>query len=275
MTKLVLFGDSFVSIHLDETYSWPFLLAHNLNISKDHILNFGKPGTGLDWSICQFISYLNSNDYDQNDIIIFVVTHYGRPPIMENENQSMSAGFNAYQNNIEKGIPNTVKKYYENYDAFYKTWFQLQTDDMKYKDRWLLALALKQLPNFTVLMSGFDDIVSPSQANHILLQDSNTFLKLESNFMSISRNEMINKKLVMRDFYNYFGYEPRTCHLSNSNNKIMADHLSKCIMNKNASYFDKSDYYESLYDLSSEYNDVFEKEFNLETNREKRNVKLV
>lgn len=273
--KLVLFGDSFVSIHLDEEYSWPFLLAHKLNMSTDAILNFGKPGTGLDWSICQFLKYLNSDDYNENDIIIFVVTHYARPPIIENENQSMSAGFNAYYNKIKQGIPSNVKEYYEKYDAFYRTWFDLQTDDMKYKDRWLLALALKQLPNFTVLMSGFDDIVLPSQANHILLQDSKNFLKIDSNFMSISRNEMMNKKLVMRDFYNYFGYEPRTCHLSNSNNEIMAYQLNKCIKNKDASYFDKAGYNKNLYDLSSKYNDVFEKEFNLETHREKRNIKLV
>ena len=153
--KLVLFGDSFVSMHLDEKYSWPFLLAHNLNISTDNILNFGKPGTGLDWSICQFISYLNSNDYNENNIIIFVVTNHSRPPIMKNENQSMSAGFNSYYPKIKKGMPNNVKQYYKNYDAFYRTWFDLQTDDMKYKDRWLLTLALKQLPNFTIIMSGF------------------------------------------------------------------------------------------------------------------------
>lgn len=272
--KLVLFGDSFVSIHLDETYSWPFLLAHNLNISTDNILNFGKPGTGLDWSICQFLRYLNSDDYNENDIVIFVVTNHGRPPIMENENQSMSAGFNAYYNNTQ-GIPNNVKKYYENYDLFYRTWFDLQTDDMKYKDRWLLALALKQLPNFTILMSGFKDIVLSSQANHILLQDSDNFLKIESDLISISKNEMMNKKLGLRDFYNYFTYEPRTCHLSNSNNKVLADQLRKCITYKDSSYFDKIGYHKDLYDLTSKYHDAFEKEFNLETYREKRNVALV
>lgn len=273
--KLVLFGDSFVSIHLDEKYSWPFLLAHNLNISTDNILNFGKPGTGLDWSICQFISYLNSNDYNENDIVIFVVTSHSRPPIMENENQSMSAGFNAYYNNIKKGIPNNVEQYYKKYDSFYRTWFDLQTNDMKYKDRWLLALALKQLPNFTILMSGFEDIVLSSQANHILLQDSNNFLKIESDLISISKNEMMNKKLGLRDFYNYFTYEPRTCHLSNSNNIELADQLSKCIINKDSSYFDKTSYHKDLYDLSSKYHDAFEKEFNLESYKEKRNVKLV
>jgi len=272
--KLVLFGDSFVSIHLDETYSWPFLLAHNLNISKDDILNFGKPGTGLDWSICQFISYLNSNDYNENDIVIFVVTNHGRPPIIENENQSMSAGFGAYNNDIEN-IPTNVKQYYKKYDAFYRTWFDLQNDDMKYKDRWLLALALKQLPNFTILMSGFKDIVLPSQANHILLQNSDNFLKIESDLISISKNEMMNKKLGLRDFYNYFDYEPRTCHMSNSNNIVLADQLSKCIIYRNSSYFDKNSYHKNLYELSSKYNNVFEKEFNLETHREKRNVKLV
>jgi len=273
--KLVLFGDSFVSIHLDETYSWPFLLAHNLNISKDNILNFGKPGTGLDWSICQFLQYLNSNDYNENDIVIFVVTSHSRPPIIENENQSMSAGFNAYYNDIEKGIPSNVKRYYENYDAFYRTWFDLQTDDMKYKDRWLLTLALKQLPNFTIIMSGFEDIVLPSQANHILLQDSRNFLKIESDLISISKNEIINKKIGLRDFYNYFTYEPRTCHLSNSNNVELADQLSKCITYKDSSYFKKSSYHKDLYDLTSKYHDAFEKEFNLETYREKRSVKLL
>lgn len=70
MQKLVCFGDSYIANDLPPTGMKPLghIIADNLGVP---LLNFGRSGSGLRYSIDKFYRYLVSSDYHTNDYIFF------------------------------------------------------------------------------------------------------------------------------------------------------------------------------------------------------------
>jgi len=258
MGNLVFFGDSFVSIHKGGSHVWPYLLADNLKIPRSEILNYGLPGTSLEWSIFQFIKYINSKNYSESDIIVFQTTSTGRPPIMPECDPSYAGSFGRYL--AGDTISSEASRYYKRYESFYHTWLDMQNHDSKYKDRWLLYFTLKQIPNFTVLISAFSTLFIGDDNNNPLIGNTNNFIKIDADLISICTKEVMGNK-GYPEFTKYFKGETRSCHLSNSNNVILAEQLSKCISEKSASHFNPSKYLTDIFDLDPKYEDIFLKEF--------------
>ena len=79
MKKLVVFGCSFVNYDWVEKeishLTWANILASNLNIP---VINYGVSGSGMNYHMCEFLKYINSENYDSNDIIIWSTTHEQR-----------------------------------------------------------------------------------------------------------------------------------------------------------------------------------------------------
>lgn len=74
MKKLILFGDSFANYEfypelLDKT--WGATLGKLLKLP---VINYGVSGSSLTYSLIKFTEYYQSDSYDPDDIIIFVLT---------------------------------------------------------------------------------------------------------------------------------------------------------------------------------------------------------
>jgi hypothetical protein len=71
MKKLVVFGDSYANyVHNDAVSSWSTDLPEKLNFP---VVNYGASGTSLIWSFQEFWKYFNSDQYDEEDIIVFIM----------------------------------------------------------------------------------------------------------------------------------------------------------------------------------------------------------
>ena len=86
--KIVVFGDSFAhsggmfkNSQAEKSFnkkSWYGVLHHR---TQKQIWNYGDGGTSLQYSKQNLFSYLNSEDYNEDDCIVFVTTSYNRVPI--------------------------------------------------------------------------------------------------------------------------------------------------------------------------------------------------
>ena len=84
MNRLIIFGDSFVTLERRKDFSFPFWteqLAEKLGLS---LVVHGKGGTNLNWSLINYYNYIK-NDYNKEDIIIFVVTSGSRLPYVHQD----------------------------------------------------------------------------------------------------------------------------------------------------------------------------------------------
>lgn len=251
MSKLVIFGDSFASYRGNETAKqakgvlWFEEVAKKLNLS---LKNKAYAGSSFDWSKKQFWNYYNSNNYSQDDIIIFVFTSFQRSPFFAEDIPPQYASYYAawLQGTLRKD--HVAYNHYNDNKDLYKGLAKYFTVDKQICDRLLFCLALRQISNMTVSITAFKDL-TVGLKDKALLEDADNFIYIPGNLFELSENEVIDADY--KKFHEYFGGEVRNCHFSNSNNVIMADQITQCILHKTNKYFRKGKFKKKIIKLEN------------------------
>lgn len=258
MKKLVCFGDSFIDANIDQTdKTWYKILSQNLKIP---ILNYGKSATSIEFSINNLFEYINSENYDPSDIIVFVYTSFYRVPLIHENFISEHAAY--WITYLQGGIPKTHPAFntYNKDHKFYETLFRYTDLTFIQKNRILLTLALKALPNSTLCLSAFKDIdIALKPHMRHLLNPTENFLYINTDLELISRNEIVGHEY--NKIHGFFKGEPRENHLGYSNHQILARQLLDCIANKTNKYFDQNAFRKQYIDITNIDEETFHQEF--------------
>lgn len=240
MSKLVIFGDSFASYRDNQKVDnakgvlWFEEVAKKLNLP---LKNEAHPGSSFEWSKKQFWDYYNSNEYSEDDLIIFVFTSFQRSPFLAVD---LPPQYASYYSDFLQG---TLKKdhfaynHYNDNKELYRGLIKYYNWETQLFDRHLFCLALKQIQNMTIAITAFKDLTI-NLKNTSLLKQSDNFLYIPAQLYKLSENEFVDADF--KKFHNYFGGEVRNCHLSNSNNMILANQITQCIQHKTNKYFCKN-----------------------------------
>ena len=251
MSKLVVFGDSFASYRGEQNPKtvkgvlWFEEVAKKLNLP---LKNKAYSGSSFEWSKKQFWDYYNSNEYSEDDLIIFVFTSFQRSPFLTT---GQSPQFASYYSAFLQG---TMKKDHFAYDHYndnkelYKGLAKYYNWETQLFDRHLFCLALKQIPNMTVAITAFKDLTI-NLKNNSLLEELDNFLYIPGRLIELCENEFGDADY--QKFLRYYGSEVRNCHLSNSNNIILADQITQCIQHKSNKYFRKEKFKKNFLKLEN------------------------
>ena len=221
--KIVIFGDSyaysenksFKDKNVEKHFNNKSWFGHLHHKTKKQIWNYGCGGTSLLYSKQQLFGYLNSEDYDENDYIIFVTTSHTRIPSFPNDIIYKPN----YQASILGFLNNSIPKTHESYDVFNKNkkvfeWlsYTLSKEDFINELR-LLQAFLGSLPNKTLLLPAFE------------YKDANNFLDVKNFVLSnVSEKENIHDTLFTTKTHpRRMGIDPRKQHMSDKNNEILAN----------------------------------------------------
>lgn len=160
---LVLFGDSFVSEWDNgEHDSWFAMLAKEL---KTTYKTYGVLGSSFEYSTLKFFEYLQSDEYNPDDYIVFVLTATVRSPIISEDFEprwaALTYGKVFYEDQsaiFKKRLDKITEtdEHFNRFKNFYRDWFILQNNDLILAQRYMLISALHSLPNKTVSISGWD-----------------------------------------------------------------------------------------------------------------------
>lgn len=257
--KLVIFGDSFSSlgIGMSEADSsgnvWFSELAKKLKLD---IKNYSHGGTSIEFSLREYGKYISSHDYDEQDIIIFVLTSIYRSPILSDKIESHYASY--LTSFMDGSLPKEHPAYahYEKNKEMYTSIHLNFSVELANSLRKILALSLKYLPNQSIVIPAFESSLDThNDINHIFSSTKNCVL-VKENLYDISENEYKNCKYL--EYRNFFKGDIRNCHLCNTNNLILADQIHDCIVNKSNKYFDATKYKKDFIELN--YDKVDENE---------------
>lgn len=238
--KLVVFGDSYASkLKRNGTLIepvWYELLAKQLEID---LLHFGQNGTAIEYSIAKLYEYINSKDYSENDIIIFVCTSLNRLPLVHSD---IPPGVAAHWLRFLDGSLNQLEflNFFKKHSDFYKTLFNFFNYDTAHRQKTHAAFLLKGLPNKTIIISAFEDVDEALNHNQKkLLKTTANFILINASLSTISAEEY-GEGVTYESLYNFFGGEIRNAHLSKSNNIILANQLYKCIVRWDNKFFNRN-----------------------------------
>jgi hypothetical protein len=266
MPKLVIFGDSFSSYYsIGQGPSWMQTLSEKIGCQE--IINFSVNGSSLNFSTHELLRYLESPDYAVDDVIVFVFTSHSRTRLVnKNFDPSWaSETVNFVSGNSRPNHPAT--QFYKDHFDYFKSELMLTTHRDHEVDRFKTVLTLKQLPNFTVLLSAFKNVID-FKGKSFMLADTHNFLLIDADLFSISQGEL-KQGCDFHTFYNFFKGEVRNCHLGKTNNQVLADLLSLCICNKSRDYFDRTQFKQNFIGLSQEYESVYKEELGAKWTRYK------
>ena len=255
MKKLVIFGDSFANYDWvqEETsrLAWANMVSSNLDLP---LINYGASGSGLNYSMYKFLDYLHSENYDSNDIIIWLTTNEQRlyttsmpgphlgtfhnfPPeklsdmfgkdrqwINQNERHALWAMENYYDPSINYSLLKIA--------SFIKQWSRSNK-------------------NATVILLKGQCCIKGGEKIHSFLdyitESENFFpiLNQEESLGLISFSEFIDGDLVQAA--SRAGVDHRVNHLSAINRLILANQLTNIITHRSTSYWDINEYKKNIY----------------------------
>lgn len=149
MSKLVCFGDSFISFDVArfEDPLFTEILAEKLNISE--IKNHGVWGSNLNHSLTHLYKYINSEEYDASDYIIFVIPDSHRLPLVH-DNFPPQAAVVCAKN------PNTTSFKYLRLSNFSTAWNGYYNPEVQTAHVYALLSTLTLLKNKVIVMNGMD-----------------------------------------------------------------------------------------------------------------------
>jgi hypothetical protein len=152
---------------------------------------------------------------------------------------------------LEGTLPknNPSYKHYVEHNDFYKTLFTLKNVGLDWANRFNLLMTLKHLPNMAVSLTGFKHIEESFKVSD-LLESTETFLNFKPKLFDISNDEYANG-VDYWDFHAVFKGECRNCHLSRTNNQILANQLYDCITAKSINPFDVTKFKKNFIDLNN------------------------
>ena len=219
---LVLFGDSFASVHPTGPHqTWFEMLAEKLGTNYK---SYAVDGSSFEYSTLKFYEYLQT-DWSPEDIIIFILTSITRSPVIQddfNPSWAALASGKVFYDTLPPrdqqllDIRAESTSHFEKYKQYYKDWFKLQNDDLILAQRFMLLKCLHSLSNKTLSISGWESErkISDNFVDHI-----------NGSLLSISINEIKNGNML--DFIDKHGKDFRRNHLHESNHRVLYELIYK------------------------------------------------
>lgn len=263
MRKLIVFGDSYADrIHnecltddnKDLDYPiWYDILAQSLGYK---LLKYGLCGSSIEYSMIKLYEYINSFEYSENDVIVFVCSSTVRIPLIhKNIPPSTASSWIKYIDGSLKH-DKRIKRFFDKHGNFFKTLFKFYNLDLAHQQRSNIAFLLKSLPNQTLIVSAFDDVdYALSDSRKHLLKNDENFILINGNLLEISNREIEQDKAGL-EFLKFFNHEIRHAHLTRTNNQILAKQLYNCIVHNTPKFFDPSEFKTNIIRLSHDYDNI-------------------
>lgn len=192
MSRIIIFGDSF-AIKWPYDYAWTNQLAKKFNAEQ---VNYAHGGSSIEYSLYQLKDYLQNN-YNSNDIIVFIATNPSRSPIIHRDYNPKWACF-------YKVAPD---------DEYYKTLTRYTDTEIDRYKYWIVATILNSISNDTLLMCAFDECAEQSKRKNFIISkfnlstisnkypEPNHLNKLNHNVLAkllhqsiIKRNDLLDRK---------------------------------------------------------------------------------
>ena len=259
MNKLVIFGDSYASsMHTGypdtNNYStWFEILAERLDCN---LINYGEAGSSIEYSNLKLYEYINSSEYNSNDIIVFICTSTARIPLVHKSIPTIMAANWLHFIFGDKRLHPAITKYFRKHGSFFKTLFRFFNFDLAHQQRTNISFLLKSLPNQTLIMSAFEDVdLALDSTRKNLLSNTENFTLINANLYDISNAEF-KDNFEFLDFATFYGGEIRHCHFTKTNNQILADQLYNCLIHKTDRYFNKDNFKTNILGLSFDEDNI-------------------
>lgn len=99
MKKIVIFGDSFAKDTSNQATNWIEYVSENLKLP---LINYGHCGSSLGYSFDQFMKYYNSDEYDKDDLIVFIIAFIPRVHIVGSPFPDLSGYFSPTEKDIAR-----------------------------------------------------------------------------------------------------------------------------------------------------------------------------
>jgi hypothetical protein len=252
--KLVLFGDSYSIEYEYDEHCWYNKLSQLLLIPKDKILNFAKKGSSFEYSTLKLFDYLHSDAYSKKDLICFVPTAFGRNPIVGTSIDPESAFFlkEFLAGRYDKKI--RFHAHYYEHKEFYQTLFNFASEELFQSQMFNVAMTLKLLPNMTLMIPAFNNYFAGNK--HLVNTDN--FLLVDLELFKIDRDEIDSAEYY--DLRYFFKGDPRYCHMTKTNNLILANQLHEAVINQDAKFIYHSGFKSKIIKLSPQFESLYEQE---------------
>jgi hypothetical protein len=261
MKKIVFFGDSYANyewVPYDISHlTWHEIISSNLELP---IINYGTSGTGLNYSMSKFLEYINSENYDSNDIIIWITSHEQRLYTRSMTSPHLGTFHNFSKDKIKK-LGKDDRAWIEE-NSEHAVWAMENYYDpsinysilkvVSFLKQWCIA----NKNNTVVLLKGQCFLPGGGDINDLLrymTEGKNFFPILEHKHSldMISYNEFSTEELYKYMLSNKKGVSPgidrRVNHLSYVNRCILARQLTEIIANRSLAYWNRDEYKSSIY----------------------------
>lgn len=244
MKKLVAFGDSFVNLefYTSDEKNWVTQLADELSFP---VLNYGHFGSALGYSLNEFFKYQSSEDYDSEDIIIFVTTSSNRLFTSDMPDPKLGVLHFAITNS-DYYLNQTEQNWIYN-NADYGLWAidKIYHPSINYeieKTVSCVRMWADAHPNLVILIRGADDDTYNPNSNKFVesIQSTSNFVSLSNNIglVAASNLEFINNE--ESGFRGNSQKECRTNHFSTPNLEILVKMMNDVITYRSQDYYDLS-----------------------------------
>lgn len=261
MKKLVVFGDSFANYNWVEEQtshlSWTSILSANLNLP---VINYGVSGSGLNYSMYKFFEYVHSENYDSNDIIVWLTTNEQRLYTTSMPDPHLGTFHNFPTNKITDLFNKDYKWIDENRQHALWAMENYYDPAINYS---LLKIAsfLKQWArsnkNTTIVLLKGQCCIKGGEKIHSFLDyitESDNFfpiLNQEESLGRISGDEFVNFELYEYLLLKKTKHGPkvdlRVNHLSETNRAVLATQLTNIITHRSATHWNRTEYKKHIY----------------------------
>lgn len=246
--RLILFGDSFVNMVVQDIVPWWQLLAKRL---KRVPIRYGNSGVSRSFLYREFCQY-RQHDHNPDDRIIWVQPVFGRaptnhpdfPPEWANKMAPFYSRDTFFKNknnsHLPQHFPQAVSEHYTKHQGFYQDLDLL--GDWENTQQYFVYSTLASLPNpVTIIETNSLKQTrlewQTSQFELPLPENSRMFQHIKSQPLgNIAHQEL--EPYTIHDLFNLYGHEPRTCHLGRTNNQRLCNAIHQVIRTGDPSSFE-------------------------------------
>lgn len=271
MKKLVVFGDSFVNYDWvfkeTEKLSWCYFLSKKLSIP---MINFGISGSGLNYSMIKFVEYLNSNDYDKQDIIVWALTNEQRLFSWSMPDPSMGIFYNLLDSLKYRSIEE-VKWITKNKDHALWAMEKIYHPSINYSIIKILSFlkcwADNNLSNNVIVLKCFQTLLGGEKISSLLniIEPSTNFFPIIDEPLSlVSSQEFSNSSLheyMLNQNKKFPGLDYRVNHLSTINRLILSKKIFDVLNYKSVNCWKGSKFSRNIYKTTEDIDRINKKFF--------------
>ena len=273
MKKIVVFGDSFVNYDWVENetnkLSWSYFLSLRLNLP---LVNYGISGSGLNYSMIKFTQYVNSEDYDIEDIIIFALTNEQRLYSWNMPTPSLGIFYNLLDV-IETRPPEERQWINENKDNALWAMNEIYHPSINYSILKIASFfqnwAKYHYTNTVIVLRGFNTLPEGEKISKLLtlvkpLDNYFPILGEEDTLSTVSSQEFnysLLHKYMLDQNAKFPGLDYRVNHLSTVNREILANKIESMINTQSINSWNNFKFKKNLYRNKKDINLINNKFF--------------